>query len=319
MPTSPTLPAAAERHSLLEAVDSRTQLAGSNRMELLLFSLGSQETFGINVFKVREVTLAPKVTKTPHVPSGVEGVISLRGNVIPVIDLARFVGIESIAADRCSTLMVTEFRGRTQGFLVADVDRIARIDWDKVNAPDPALAGTDGLVTAITRLPDGRLVSILDVEQILANAFGESQMPPIESQPGADELNMLFADDSAIARREISHVLDGLGVRYQQAANGREAWDKLQAMANQAQAEGQPLSRRLKLVLTDIEMPEMDGYVLARNIKSDRRFEGVSVVMHSSLSSAANNTMGRSIGVDAYVPKFDAHSLADTLRNMLRN
>jgi two-component system chemotaxis response regulator CheV len=286
-------------------------------MELLLFSLGSDETFGINVFKVREVTLTPKVTKAPHVPAGVEGVISLRGSVIPVIDLARFVGIEEQAENRCGTLMVTEFRGRTQGFLVADVDRIARVEWDQVNAPNATLAGTDGLVTAITRLPDGRLVSILDVEQILANAFGESPLPAIDAEPGMEERNMMFVDDSPIARREIAHVLDGLGVRYQQAANGREAWDKLQVLAAQAQAEGQALSNRLKLVLTDIEMPEMDGYVLARNIKGDKRFDGVSVVMHSSLSSAANNTLGRSIGVDAYVPKFDARTLANTLRPIL--
>lgn len=308
-----------QTRGLLDSVDERTQLAGSNCMEILLFSLGGRETFGINVFKVREVTLTPKITKTPHMPSGVQGVISLRGSVIPVIDLGAFVGIHADSDQRCSTLMVTEFCGRIQGFLVTDVDRIVRVEWDQVKCPDPSLTGTDGLVTAITRLPDGRLVSILDVEQILANAFGEPLVPEIETISDANDLNLLFVDDSPIARREISNVLDKLGVRYQQATNGREAWEKLQAMAGQSHAEGVPLHDRLQLVLTDAEMPEMDGYVLARNIKTDRRFDGIPVVMHTSLSSNANGAMGRTMGVDAYVAKFDATNLASTLVPLLKS
>lgn len=312
-------PALRQNHGLLDSVDQRTQLAGSNCMEILLFSLGGREVFGINVFKVREVTLTPRITRTPHMPSGVQGVISLRGSVIPVIDLGAFVGVESDSEQRCSTLMVTEFCGRIQGFLVDDVDRIVRIEWDQVKCPDPTLAGTDGLVTAISRLPDGRLVSILDVEQILANAFGEPSVPEIEPLGDAADLNLLFVDDSPIARREISNVLDRLGVRYQQATNGREAWEKLQALAGQSQAEGVSLHDRLQLVLTDAEMPEMDGYVLARNIKGDRRFDGIPVVMHTSLSSHANGAMGRTMGVDAYVAKFDAGNLASTLVPLLRS
>lgn len=308
-----------QTRGLLDAIDERTQLAGSNCMEILLFSLGGREVFGINVFKVREVTLTPRITKTPHMPAGVEGVISLRGSVIPVIDLGAFVGIESDSEQRCSTLMVTEFCGRIQGFLVTDVDRIVRVEWDQVKCPDPTLAGTDGLVTAITRLPDGRLVSILDVEQILANAFGEPMVPEVEPIADAADLNLLFVDDSPIARREISNVLDKLGVRYQQATNGREAWEKLQALAGQSQAEGIALQERLQLVLTDAEMPEMDGYVLARNIKTDRRFDGIPVVMHTSLSSHANGAMGRTMGVDAYVAKFDADNLASTLVPLLKS
>lgn len=302
---------------LMASVDGRTQLAGSNKMEILLFSLGDQEVFGINVFKVREVTWTPPVTRAPNLPSGVEGVISLRGNIIPVLDLARFVGVDASGPDRAGTLMVTEVSGRTQGFLVASVDRIIRVDWDKVSALQPALAGNQGRVTAVTRLPDGRLVSLLDVEQVLCEAYGEAPMPEIEPLPAGIDAAMIFVDDSTVARREIAQVLDSLGIRYLQATNGREAWEKLQAMAQQAHHEGTPLARRLKLVLTDAEMPEMDGYVLTRQIKNDRRFAGVPVVMHSSLSSQANSAMGRSVGVDAYVPKFNPLALADTLRPLL--
>lgn len=304
--------------SLLDTVDEHTQLAGSNCMEILLFSLGGSETFGINVFKVREVTLTPRITRTPHMPPGVQGVISLRGSVIPVVDLARVLGIESTSENRCSTLMVSEFCGRTQGFLVDSVDRITRVTWDQVKSPDPALVGADGMVTAITRLPDGRLVSILDVEQVLASSFGEPSVPDIEPIENGHDLNVLLVDDSPLARREITNVLDKLGVRHQQAANGREAWEKLQAMAGQAQAEGTPLEQRVRLVMTDAEMPEMDGYVLARNIKSDRRFAGIPVVMHSSLSSQANRAVNRSLGVDAYITKFEPNVLAATLRPLLR-
>ncbi|MGH8666339.1 MAG: chemotaxis protein [Burkholderiales bacterium] len=304
--------------SLLDTVDEHTQFAGSNCMEILLFSLGGGEIFGINVCKVREVTLTPKITPTPHMPAGVQGVISLRGSVIPVIDLARVLGVEAISENRCSTLMVAEFCGRSQGFLVDSVDRITRVTWDQVKSPDPALTGADGMVTAITRLPDGRLVSILDVEQVLATSFGEPAIPEIEPIENGHDLNVLFVDDSPLARREITSVLDKLGVRYQQATNGREAWEKLQAMAGQAHAEGTALNERVRLVLTDAEMPEMDGYVLARNIKADRRFAGIAVVMHTSLSSRSNGAVGRSADVDAYITKFEPIALAATLRPLLR-
>jgi two-component system, chemotaxis family, chemotaxis protein CheV len=236
-----------------------------------------------------------------------------------VIDLACVLGVEAKSETHCSTLMVSEFCGRSQGFLVDSVDRIARVAWDQVKAPDPALIGVDGMVTAITRLPDGRLVSILDVEQVLATSFGEPNIPEIEPIESGHDINVLFVDDSPLARREITNVLDKLGVRYQQATNGREAWEKLQAMASQAQAEGIWLGERVRLVLTDAEMPEMDGYVLARNIKEDRRFASIPVVMHTSLSSQANGAVGRSMGVDAYVAKFEPITLAATLRPLLRS
>ena len=306
-----------EHHNLLDSVDARTRLAGSNKMEILLFSLGTQETFGINVFKVREVTRTPPVTRTPNMPAGVEGVISLRGNIIPVISLARFVDADSDGVDANATMMVTEYSRRTQGFLVREVDRIVRVDWERVRAPEAVLSGHDGLITAITQLPDGTLVSILDVEQILVSAFGEVSVPPLEGLRTEREHTVFFVDDSVVARREIGQVLDRLGVRYHQANNGVEGWNRLRSLANRAQAEGTNLADAISLILLDAEMPEMDGYVLTRHIKSDPRFESIPVVMHSSLSSEANKAMGRSVGVDAYVAKFDPVVLADTLRPML--
>lgn len=305
-----------EPYNLMQAVDQRTRIAGSNRMEILLFSLGGTETFGINVFKVREVTMAPKITRAPNLPEGIAGVISLRGNIIPVLALAGFVNGE-MSAESQDTMMVTEFSCHTQGFLVHDIDRIVRVAWEDMRAPDTSLGGASNLVTAITRLPDGKLVSILDVEQILANVYGEAIVPEMATIEAAATLNVLFADDSLVARKAIVQVLEHMGVQHQQTASGQEAWERLQSMASRAQAEGVPLSSRLNAILTDAEMPLMDGYVLTSKIKSDPRFAGIPVVMHSSLSSDANRAMGKSVGVDAYVPKFDPMALAETLRPLL--
>ncbi len=307
-----------EPNKLLAAVDARTKLAGSNKMELLLFSLGTHETFGINVFKVREVSPTPPITLTPNMPAGVEGVISLRGSIIPVISLAHFIKLDNVPAGLGQTMIVTEFSRHTQGFLVHEVDRIIRVDWDRVKPPENMLAGQEGMITAITELDDGRLVSILDVERVLVEVLGEKPMPTLPHVESAHDTTVFFADDSSVARREIVSVLDKLGVKYIQANDGREAWDKLLGMANRASGERVSLRNQIQLILVDAEMPEMDGYVLTRNIKTDGRFAGIPVVMHSSLSSEANRTMGQQVGVDAYVAKFDPAVLADTLLTFLR-
>jgi two-component system chemotaxis response regulator CheV len=303
----------------LEAIDSRTKLAGSNKMEILLFTLGTRERFGINVFKVREVTKTPPITKTPNVPDGVEGVISLRGHIIPVISLSRLVSSTPHCPRTGGAMMVTEYSRRIQGFLVEAVDRIVRVDWEKVRSPESVMSQSEGLITAVTALTDGKLVSILDVEQILANAFGEPSVPHLEPISMDAESTVFFADDSVIARKEILQVLERLKVKHHHATNGREAWDRLQGMAQRAAQDQQPLRERLRLILVDAEMPEMDGYVLTRHIKADSRFGDIPVVMHSSLSSAANRAMGHSVGVDAYVAKFDPVVLADTLRPLLKH
>jgi two-component system, chemotaxis family, chemotaxis protein CheV len=309
----------AENATLLDSVDARTKLAGSNRMEILLFSLGTHEMFGINVFKVREVSKTPTITKAPNMPPGVEGLISLRGNVIPVLSLSKVMSLADAPKELGGSMMVTEYSKRTLGFLVSSVDRIIRVDWDKVRAPESVVTGNSSTyITAITELSEGKLVSIVDVEQIMANTFGDSVVGQIERLDAGDDYNVFFVDDSAVARRRIAEVLDKLGVKHKHALNGLEAWTRLQGMATHCQQLGTSVRDEVNLILVDAEMPEMDGYVLTKNIKSDARFDGIPVVMHSSLSSEANRAMGKSVGVDAYVAKFDAEVLADTMRSMLR-
>ncbi|MES1983245.1 MAG: chemotaxis protein [Pseudomonadota bacterium] len=314
--TASKLPAE-NSNSLLDAVDARTSLAGSNKMEILLFSLGTQEIFGINVFKVKEVCRAVPITKTPNMPVGVEGIVSLRGKIIPVLALAHFIGLEGELTPQ-RTMMVTEYSRHILGFLVHDVDRIIRVDWDKVRPADGMLSRNQEMITAITELPDGKLVSILDVEQVLANAFGEDIVGNVDKIERGHEMCVFFVDDSTVARKKIGEVLDRMGVKHMHANNGMEAWGRLKGLADTAQTAGADLHRQIQAVLVDAEMPVMDGYVLTQNIKADSRFDHIPVVMHSSLSSEANRDMGKRVGVDYYVSKFDAAALANTLRPLLQ-
>ncbi len=300
---------------LLDHIDARISLAGTNKMEILLFSLGSDEKFGINVFKVKEVSQVGKITRTPNMPHGVDGIVSLRGHVMPVLNLAEFMGLSPSTPHQ--TMMVAEYSTHILGFLVEGVDRIIRVDWDKVRPAEGMLSDKGALITAITELPDGTLVSLLDVEQILSNAFGEAIVGNVEPIESGHDLCVFFADDSTIARRKITEVLDKMGVKHIQANSGREAWDRLKTMADAAHSAGVSLHDQIQVILTDAEMPEMDGYVLTQNIKADHRFDGIPVVMHSSLSSDANRAMGRRVGVDYYVSKFDSIVLSTTLRPLL--
>lgn len=309
---------------LLKRIDARTKLAGSNKLEMLLFSLGMdqrggrQETFGINVFKVREVMRVPEITRAPDMPASVEGMVSLRGSLVPVIDLIKYVGIQNDT--KPEIMIVTEYNGHTQGFLVESVDTILRIDWSSMKVPPEMLTvQMGGLITAVTELKDGRIVMMMDVEKILAETSNYADDASIAALAPLNigEKTVFYADDSVVARKQIQKTLDALGLKSMFASNGREAWQELQKVASRADVLHHPVKDYIQLILTDVEMPEMDGYVLTRNVKSDPRFAGVPVLMHSSLSSDANQQMGKSVGVDEYVPKFEPLKLAEVLSRLL--
>jgi two-component system chemotaxis response regulator CheV len=312
---------------LLKNIDARTKLAGTNKLEILLFSLGMdartgrRETFGINVFKVREVMRTPPITSAPEMPSSVEGMVSLRGALVPVVDLARYAAVQTDTPREI--MIVTEYAGHTQGFLVEGVDTILRLDWSQMRVPpDMLLADMGGLVTAITELADGRLVMMMDVEKVLSETtkYDDDHVFRTIKPIDRPELTVFFADDSVVARKQIQRTLDAMGVKSVSAINGREAWVELEKMANYAQSVGQKAADLISLVLTDVEMPEMDGYILTKKIKSDPRFLGVPVIMHSSLSGMSNQQLGKSVGVDEYVAKFEPQRLSEALtRRLLGN
>ena len=298
----------------------------SNQFELLLFHLGEaagssrRELFGINIFKVREIMVMPAITKMVNAPAHVLGVANIRGQVITVIDLPAIAGCTP-GKEGERILLVTEFARSTQGFAVEEVTEIVRVDWKHVLSAE----GHGGeLVTSIVRVDgeaeNSRLAQILDVERILADVmpdqarFEKSSGGRLDLPPGTV---VLVADDSAMARGIIEKGLQALGVPYIMTKSGKEAWERLQSIAAQARTEGKSVKDKVALLLTDLEMPEMDGFTLTRQLKADLQFVGVPVVVHSSLTGSASELQAQSAGADAYIAKFHIDELAAKLHEVL--
>lgn len=301
--------------TLMKEVDARTRLAGANRLELLLFHLGTDELYGINVFKVREVMKLPSLTRMPEADPRIEGMTNLRGQTLPVISLRRALGLGE--AETGGKVIIAEYNQMLQGLHVGGVDRIMRASWDQIKPPPLLVRNTtQGAVTAVTILEDNRMVLILDVEKILADICpraDEEVYAAVSSEPQVKGKKVLFADDSLVARKQISKTLDRLGVTYTQATTGKEAWDQLLALAEAAGVAGKRVQDEIHLILTDIEMPEMDGFSLTKNIRSDSRFQGIPVIMHSSLTGTCNMDKGKSVGATDYVTKFDPKILTEKI------
>jgi len=314
-------------NSSMKDIDERTNLAANSMFELLLFRLGEgagsdrRELFGINVFKVREILVMPEVTVMVNAPPSVMGIANIRGQMIPVINLPQIVGCNPTKG--LGILLVTEFARTTQAFAVEEVNEIVRLEWKQVLSAE---GHGGGLVTSIARL-DGnaentRLAQVLDVEQILRDVF-PAQHQGVKEDENIAKLQLppgtvvLAADDSAVARMMIEQGLKAMGVPYIMTRTGQEAWDRLQAISTDAQAEGKTVRDKVALVLTDLEMPEMDGFTLTRNIKQDARFKSVPVIIHSSLTGTTNESHVKSVGADAYIAKFVAEELANTIRTVL--
>ncbi|PJC19537.1 MAG: chemotaxis protein CheV [Comamonadaceae bacterium CG_4_9_14_0_8_um_filter_57_21] len=309
-------------------IEERTRLAGNNKFELLLFRLGEapgtgeRELYGINVFKVREVLVMPKITALANSHEHVMGVANIRGQIIPVINLSAVVGCTPKQGH--TILMVTEFARTVQAFAVEDVREIVRLEWEQVIPSEGTHAGA--LVTGIARLdpgnPDTRLAQVLDVEQVLRDVTPQTK-EALDKEVIGDALvlppgaKVLVADDSFVARSVIELGLKAMGVDFVMTKTGKEAWDYLQALAEQVKVDGGRIQDKIAIVLTDLEMPEMDGFTLTRLIKQDARFKGVPVVIHSSLTGTTNENHVKGVGADGYVGKFSPRELAATLRRVL--
>lgn len=309
-------------------VNERSRLAGNNKFELLLFRLGESagtgrnEFFGINVFKVREVLTMPAVTELANAHEHLMGVTNIRGQIIPVINLPAVVKCNP--SKGLGILMVTEFGRTVQAFAVENVNEIVQLDWDQVLPAESSHAGA--LITGIARLDgataDTRLAQVLDVEQILRTVIpttieeiNEDVVGPQLVLPQGTQI--LVADDSAVARSVIEIGLKAMAAPYIMTKTGKEAWDRLELIHAQAKAEGKTTKDKIALVLTDLEMPEMDGFTLTRLIKNDVRFKQIPVVIHSSLTGATNENHVKTVGADAYVAKFAPRELAATIRKVL--
>ena len=316
--------------SVQQEVDERSNLTGTNKFELLLFRLGGDdngqhsELFGINVFKIREIVAMPEITAIAGAPKHVLGVVNLRGQIIQVLDLPGIAGVTPKTG--LNIMLVTEFARTTQAFAVESVEEIVRLDWSQVMTAEHSSGS--GMVTSIARLEatDGepqRLAQVLDVETILRKLRPEEEDVDYTAAVG-DKIVLkpgcvvLAADDSVVARAMIEQGLAAMGLPYVMTKSGKEAWDHLNGIAAQAEKEGGSVYDRVALVLTDLEMPEMDGFTLTRNIKNTSRFANLPVVIHSSLSGTTNEEHVKNVRADAYVAKFSAEDLAGTLRGLLR-
>ncbi len=299
------------------------------KFELLLFRLGRSqdsdhsELFGINVFKVREIVVAPKITAIANSPQYAVGLADVRGQMIPVINLPGVTGCTPQA--NTGIVLVTEFARTTQAFMVDEVVEIIQLEWRHLLAAQGSHAA---LLSGIARIdgdaPGSRLAQILDVEQILRDVFPgthgiedeDVELAPVKLPPGA---LILFADDSHVARLLVEKSLTTMNLKFNSVKNGKDAWDRLGEIHTETLAQGKKASDTVAMVLTDLEMPEMDGFTLTRNIKEDLRFSGIPVIVYSSLTGSASEGHANAVGADAYVAKFEPKELADTIRQTLIN
>ena len=301
----------------MDSVNQRTQLVGQNRLELLLFRLEGPQLYGINVFKVKEVLQCPNLTIMPKYSQVVRGVANIRGGTIPILDLSIATGRAPLENLKTSFVIITEYNTKVQGFLVRSVERIVNMNWGEIHPP-PKGAGRDHYLTAVTRL-DQQLVEIIDVEKILAEVAPASEVISAgviddEVQSQAVTKHVLIVDDSSVARKQVSRCLQTVGVEVTALNDGSEALNYLKKMAD----EGRFPDKELLMLISDIEMPEMDGYTLTTEIRSDPRMQKLHILLHTSLSGVFNLAMVKKVGADDFLAKFKPDDLAARVVDRIR-
>lgn len=302
--------------SILDGVDQRTQLAGHNRFELLLFKLVGRQRFGINVFKVQEVIQCPNLTQIPHAHSVICGIAHLRGKTIPVLDLSMAIAMQPLVRDASNYVVVTEYNRSIQGFLVGEVDRIINIGWASVKAP-PKGMGKEGYLTAVTEV-DGDLIEVIDVEKVMKEVIGgqeEASQEVIGQGMDAEDIHILVVDDSTVARNQVKRVLQQLDCQCTLLKDGQEAWEHLQELVQQ----GIDVKTHYAMIISDVEMPRMDGYTLAARIKKEPLLKEVYLILHTSLSGVFNSSMVEKVGANEFLAKFAPDDLARTVQNRIKS
>ncbi len=304
---------------LLDSIDQRTRLVGENRLELLMFRLRGRQLFAINVFKVQEVVKVPVLRAVPHSHPHVKGVAYLRNQTVPVIDLSAAIGAGPLTDMENANLIVAEYNRSVQAFLIGAVDRIINLNWELI-LPPPKGTGRGHFLTAITRLDD-QLVEILDVERVLADII------PYNTQVSEDvldsdlaieakkrKLKVLMADDSPTAVKQVQATLQNLGIEVVYVQDGLKALKQLQLWVR----EGRSIDEEIFMLITDAEMPEMDGYRLTAEVRKDPSLKNLYVVLHTSLSGSFNKAMVEKVGCNDFLSKFQPDELAKVVQKRLR-
>jgi len=295
---------------VLSNVDSRTKLVGQNRLELLLFNMGKGQVYAINVFKIQEVLRMTQLTHIPDAHPVVRGVTHLRGQTLPVVDLSHAIGMGPIEITDQTTMIVTEYNRTIQAFLVAGVERIVNMNWEEI-MPPPKGTGRSHYLTAITKV-DGKIVEIIDVEKVLAEIVPyETDVSEgvidldVMARAAASGLKVLAVDDSSVARSQVKETLNSIGLEVLQANDGLEGLNILKRLAAE-----EPINSQILMVITDAEMPTMDGYMLTTEIRNNPDLKDLYVVLHTSLSGSFNEAMVEKVGCNAFLSKFQPDGLA---------
>ncbi|MGP4842488.1 chemotaxis protein CheV [Marinobacter sp. 1Y8] len=304
---------------VLDSVNQRTQLVGQNRLELLLFRLMGRQVYGINVFKVKEVLQCPKLSSLPKSNPVVRGVAHIRGETLPIIDLGLSIGMRAIPAEQVadSFIIITEYNRRIQGFLVAGVDRIVNLNWEDVSPP-PKGAGKDVYLTAVARIEE-QLIEIIDVEKILSEVsplredVGEALVSRGAETDRSVSRPILVVDDSSVARRQVERCLKAIGFDVVLRNDGKQALDYVKELV----ADGSDISDHLSMMISDVEMPEMDGYTLVTRCKEVPNLKSLYILLHTSLSGVFNKAMVQKVGADDFMAKFSPDELAERIMEII--
>jgi two-component system chemotaxis response regulator CheV len=307
---------------LMSSIDQRTQLVGENRLELLMFKLGSRHTFALNVFKVREVITVPQMNKMPGSHYHISGVTNYRGKSIPVIDLRSSIQISANNPDyQPENVIITEYNRSVQGFMIGQIMNIVNTSWSDIQPP-PNSAGKNHYLTAITRYEgDGHseLVEIIDVEKVLSEIveYDTSISDEVLDEDISKHLagkKILIVDDSATARWQIRETLAQLGLEIIEEKNGLMALNRLKAWAD----EGIDVREHILMMFTDAEMPEMDGYRLTAEVRDDPRMHDLYIALNTSLSGSFNEAMVEKVGCNRFISKFQPDLLVEVVQERMR-
>lgn len=299
---------------VMASVDQRTQLAGRNRLELLMFRLGSRQLYGINVFKVREVLQCPKLSSVPRSHQVVRGIANIRGKTITIMDISMAIGGSPIQDIENSFVIISEYNRNVQGFLVQEVDRIVNLNWKDIHAPPSGTAAGSSYLTAVTHVDD-KMVAVIDVERILSEVMGakedlSQEMIDKVGNIGTEKNLILVSDDSIVARKQVCKTLENdMSFETVTAKNGQQALDILKKWAD----DKSPELERLAMVISDIEMPEMDGYTFTTSLRADERLKDLYIILHTSMSGVFNQDMVDKVGANKFIPKFDPDVLAEAV------
>lgn len=304
---------------VMASVDQRTQLAGRNRLELLMFRLGGRQLYAINVFKVREVLQCPKLSRIPKSHPVVRGISNIRGSTITIMDLSMAIGGPPIQDIENAFVIISEYNRSVQGFLVHEVDRIVNLNWKDMHAPPSGTSAGSSYLTAVTHIDD-KMIEVIDVERILSEVVGakehlsEEMKGKVEGTSESVRNLVLVSDDSIVARKQVCKTLgNDMSLETVTAKNGQQALDILKGWAD----NNDPKLDRLAMIISDIEMPEMDGYTFTTAVRADERLKDLYIILHTSMSGVFNQDMVDKVGADKFIAKFDPDLLAEAVLNVM--